>query len=100
MIGAGAMGGLAAAALRRAEIGEVTIANRTRQRGTRLVHNLGEHGIPAHAVGLDDLAGHIAHADLVVSCTGATGVVVPVSAVRPRSTPLASGRFGLRSPSR
>ena len=56
IVGAGSMGGLAAAALRRAGIGEIVIANRTEQTGARLAELQVEQGTPARAVGLADLA--------------------------------------------
>ncbi|MBC6446503.1 glutamyl-tRNA reductase [Actinokineospora xionganensis] len=85
IIGAGSMGGLAAAALRRAAIGEVVVANRTEANGARLAASLAEQGVPARSAGLADLPELIAAADVVVACTGAVGSVVPVSAVAPRS---------------
>ncbi|RZS44566.1 glutamyl-tRNA reductase [Herbihabitans rhizosphaerae] len=97
VVGAGSMGGLAAAALRRAEIGDVVIANRTRERGSRLADSLAENGIPARAVGLDDLGTHLADADVLVSCTGAVGTVVTADAVAARTSgrPLAVCDLGL-----
>jgi glutamyl-tRNA reductase len=85
IIGAGSMGGLAAAALRRAAIGEVVVANRTEANGARLAASLTEQGVPARSAGLAELPELIAAADVVVACTGAVGSVVPVSAVAPRS---------------
>jgi glutamyl-tRNA reductase len=85
IVGAGSMGGLAAAALRRAGIGDVIVANRTKSNGARLAASLTEQGVPAISVGLADLPAHIAAADVVVACTGAVGAVVPVSAVAPRA---------------
>jgi glutamyl-tRNA reductase len=70
VVGAGSMGALAAAALRRAGSGEVVIANRTPVNGAR-----------ARAVGLTGLADRIAEADVLVSCTGATDIVIPTSLV-------------------
>ncbi|MGH3861845.1 glutamyl-tRNA reductase [Actinokineospora sp.] len=85
IIGAGSMGGLAAAALRRAAIGEVVVANRTEANGARLAASLTEQDVPARSAGLADLPELIAAADVVVACTGAVGSVVPVSAVAPRA---------------
>lgn len=76
LVGAGSMGGLAAAQLRRAGIGEVVIANRTASNGQRLAEALHAEGVRAHAQELDDLQQAIAAADLVVTCTGAVGTVV------------------------
>jgi glutamyl-tRNA reductase len=89
IVGAGSMGGLSAAALRRAGIGEIIVANRTEQTGARLAELQNEQGTPARAVGLDDLATHIASADVVISCTGATGTVIDTGMVTaPRQRPL------------
>ncbi len=88
IIGAGSMGGLSAAALRRAEIGEIVVANRTERTGARLAELQVQQGTPARAVGLTDLATHIAAADVVVSCTGATGTVIDAAMVDGRTRPL------------
>ncbi|MCA1189605.1 MULTISPECIES: glutamyl-tRNA reductase [Saccharopolyspora] len=76
LVGAGSMGGLAAAQLRRAGIGSVVIANRTAANGARLAESLRAEGIPADAVELAGLGSAIAAADLVVTCTGAVGAVI------------------------
>ncbi len=88
VVGAGSMGGLAVAALRRAGIGRVVIANRTKANGVRLAESLAEYDIPAEAVGLDDLGARIGAADVVVSCTGAVGAVVRHEHIAARTTPL------------
>jgi glutamyl-tRNA reductase len=95
IVGAGSMGGLTAAALRRAGIGEIVVANRTGATGARLAELQREQGVAATAVGLDDLADRIAAADLVVSCTGASGTVIDGGAVRPRTSPLVLCDLGL-----
>jgi len=95
IVGAGSMGGLAAAALRRAGIGEIVIANRTEQTGARLAELQIEQGTAARAVGLDDLTTHLAAADVVVSCTGATGTVIDASMVRVQDRPLVICDLGL-----
>jgi len=95
IVGAGSMGGLAAAALRRAGIGEIVVANRTTAAGARLAELQREQGVPAVAVGLDDLADRIAAADLVVSCTGASVTVIDRDAVAPRTRPLVICDLGL-----
>ena len=71
IIGAGAVGGLTAATARRAGAVELVVANRTPAHAAAIVEN---HG--ARVVGLPDLAHEIGQADLVVSSTGATGLVV------------------------
>ena len=76
VVGAGSMGALAGATLRRAGAGEVVVANRTAANAERLAATLDGRGI-----GLDGLEQALAEADVVVSSTGATGVVVPLDLV-------------------
>jgi glutamyl-tRNA reductase len=95
VVGAGSMGGLAAAALRRAGIGEIVVANRTEQTGARLAELQREQGVPAIAVGLGELAARIAAADLVVSCTGANGTLIDAAMIAPRTRPLVICDLGL-----
>ncbi len=76
IVGAGSMGALAGATLRRAGVWEVVVANRTAQRAERLATALQGRGI-----GLDELGDALRDADVVVSSTGATGVVVPADVV-------------------
>jgi glutamyl-tRNA reductase len=76
VVGAGAMGALAAAHLRRAGAAEIVVLNRSPERAARLAENTEAQGTPAHAGGLDALAGELATADLLVACTGAVGTVV------------------------
>ncbi len=71
VVGAGSMSSLVSYALARAGVGSLVIANRGNERAVRLAAELG-----ASAVGLDDLTAELARADLVVSCTGATGYVL------------------------
>jgi glutamyl-tRNA reductase len=78
LVGAGSMGGLAAAYLRRASIGRVVIANRTPVNGDRLAASLRADGVPARSVGLDALDAEIATADVLLACTGAMDLVVGV----------------------
>lgn len=76
VIGAGSMSALAGATLRRAGVAAVVVANRTADNAARLATSLDGRGI-----GLDDLETAIAAADVVVSSTGATGVMVPADLV-------------------
>jgi glutamyl-tRNA reductase len=73
IVGAGSMSALAAATLDRAGVGEIVIANRTYSRGAHLAASL---TADARAVHLEDLGQALAAADLIVSCTGATGIVI------------------------
>jgi glutamyl-tRNA reductase len=73
VVGAGSMSALAVATLAREGIGEVVIANRTHERGAHLARSA---EVPARAIELADLRSALAEADIVVSCTGAIGLVI------------------------
>ena len=83
VVGAGAMGGLAAAHLRRAGVAEIVVlepvagAGRAAGRDHRA-----RTARPARAAGLAALAAELATADLVVACTGAVGTVVELGTRR------------------
>jgi glutamyl-tRNA reductase len=81
VIGAGAMGALAAAHLVRAGIGRVHVVNRSLPRAERLVQNLRAQGVDAHAFPFDHLPPVLTDADVVVSCTGAVRPVVSLADV-------------------
>ena len=76
VVGAGSMGSLAGATLVRAGAGQVVVANRSADNARRLATSLEGRGI-----GLDELEQALVDTDVVVSSTGATGVVVPVELV-------------------
>jgi glutamyl-tRNA reductase len=76
VVGAGAMGALASAHLRRAGAAEIVVLNRSPERAARLVENTVAQGTPARSAGLDALADELEAADLMVACTGAVGTVV------------------------
>lgn len=71
VVGAGAMAGLATATVSRFGAGRLTVVNRSADRGERLAEQY-----DAHAVPLDELGAALAHADIVISCTGSAGTVI------------------------
>ncbi|MDQ4085048.1 MAG: glutamyl-tRNA reductase [Actinomycetota bacterium] len=73
VVGAGSMAGLAVATTARRGAAEIVVANRTPERAQRLAATTGGRGVDLGAV-----PGELAAADLVVSCTGATGMVLGV----------------------
>ncbi len=87
VVGAGAMASLAVSTLSRAGLGEIVVLNRTPAKAARLAEQYD--GRPAS---LDALPAELAGTDLVVSCTGAVGVVLTaeeLAAARPDGAPLA-----------
>ncbi|MEU3721639.1 glutamyl-tRNA reductase [Streptomyces sp. NPDC031705] len=78
VIGAGSMSSLAAATLARVGVAEVVVANRTAERAERLAEILvaSGTGVAARAVPMAAVAGELGRVDVVVSCTGATGLVL------------------------
>lgn len=87
VIGAGSMSSLAAATLARAGVAEIVVANRTFDRAERLAALLaeqygqglseaGDTDVLARAVPMESVPVELTRADVAVSCTGATGVVL------------------------
>jgi len=81
LIGAGAMGALSAAHLARDGVGQILVLNRSLPRAQRLARKIRESGVRSEALTLDRLAGALATADVVVSCTGAISPVVSLADV-------------------
>jgi glutamyl-tRNA reductase len=81
VLGAGSMGGLAAAQLRRARVAEIVLANRTQASAQRLAAQCEAEGTPSRAVGLDGVPAVLATADLVICCTGAADAVLSAEQV-------------------
>ncbi|MFD9338550.1 glutamyl-tRNA reductase [Streptomyces sp. NPDC060028] len=84
VIGAGSMSSLAAATLARVGVAEVVVANRTAERAERLAGILvaSGTGVRASAVPMASVADELTRVDVVVSCTGATGLVLTTDDVR------------------
>lgn len=76
LVGAGSMSSLAGNQLRRLGVGRLTIVNRTPERAQRLATTL-----DAEVATTDELVERLAAADLLVSCTGAVGLVVSADTV-------------------
>ncbi|MEU4484243.1 glutamyl-tRNA reductase [Streptomyces purpurascens] len=84
VIGAGSMSSLAAATLARAGVAEVVVANRTLDRAERLAQILMEGDdtdVAARAVPMESVPAELTRADVAVSCTGATGLVLTAEAI-------------------
>ena len=71
VVGAGSMAGLAAATLSRQGVARLTVVNRSADRAERLAT-----AYDARTAVLADLPDVVGDADVVLSCTGATGVLV------------------------
>jgi glutamyl-tRNA reductase len=76
LVGAGSMGALAGATLRRRGVADLVIANRSLERGSRLAATLDATAIP-----LADVPTALPDTDLLVSSTGATGLVIEADMV-------------------
>ena len=76
IVGAGAMASLAVSTLTRMGAADVVVASRTSAHAARLAEQYDGRTVPLDAV---DAA--LADADILVSCTGATGVVLPLATV-------------------
>ncbi|MFC9821167.1 glutamyl-tRNA reductase [Streptomyces erythrochromogenes] len=106
VIGAGSMSSLAAATLVRVGVAEIAVANRTAERAERLAEILvaSGTGVTALAIPMAEVADELTRVDVVVSCTGATGLVLTADDVlaavswgaapdpAPQSPPATAGR--------
>ncbi|WP_370249183.1 glutamyl-tRNA reductase [Nocardioides sp.] len=76
VVGAGAMAGLAVATVSRMGAGEIVIVNRSPERAQRLAAEYGGRVLP-----MTDLEAAIAGADILLTCSGATGALVSADLV-------------------
>jgi glutamyl-tRNA reductase len=80
VIGAGSMGSLAGATLRRRGVTDIVVANRSPERAERLAATLDGRAVPLSA-----LPQEIAGADVLLSVTGSAGAVVDGETIGPRA---------------
>ena len=78
VVGAGAMASLAVSTLSRLDVAEIVVVNRTAVKAARLA----EQYAAARTAPLADLHDEVAHADVVLSCTGSVGLVLGADDVR------------------
>jgi glutamyl-tRNA reductase len=104
VIGAGSMSSLAATTMARSGVSELVIVNRTVERAERLAQSLNDGwgpaaggGLTARAVPINaiSVAAELALADVVVSCTGATGLVLSADAVAKALAGRPAARLGI-----
>jgi glutamyl-tRNA reductase len=76
VVGAGSMSSIAATQLARLGLGAIVIVNRTPEHAERLAQQ-----VSGRAVAMERLEQELHEADVVVSCTGATGFVLAAEAV-------------------
>ena len=77
VLGAGSMASLSVSTLARNGAASIVVANRTPQNAARLADQYG-----ARAIALDAVPSELGSVDVVISCTGATGVVLDVASLR------------------
>jgi glutamyl-tRNA reductase len=83
VVGAGAMGDGIAVALHHAGAGDITVANRTAQRGDALAQR-----VDGRSVGFDRLPEALGTADLVLTCTGSEEPVITAELIGLARQPL------------
>jgi glutamyl-tRNA reductase len=87
VVGAGGMAGLATATVTRLGAADVTVVNRSAANADRLASEY-----DARRASLSDLPQTLTNADLIITCTGANGILVDldmVTSARPDTTPFA-----------
>lgn len=73
IVGAGSIAALAAASVRRARAADIVVTSRTLPKAQRLAAH-----VEGRAVDLADLLTEMAAADVLITCTGASNVVIPM----------------------
>jgi glutamyl-tRNA reductase len=86
VVGAGAMASLAISTVFRLGASDISVVNRSSDNAERLARDYDARSLP-----LVDLSGALTEADVVVSCTGAAGVLITRDALR-------SARAGVETP--
>jgi glutamyl-tRNA reductase len=71
VVGAGSMGGVVVAALRKLGLARIDVANRTPDKAARLAATAGGRGYA-----LESMFDQVAQVDLVITCTSGTGVLI------------------------
>jgi glutamyl-tRNA reductase len=77
VLGAGSMAALSVSTLARAGAASIVVANRTKEKAARLAQQYG-----ARAISLDQATAELGAIDVLISCTGATGVVLDAAGFR------------------
>jgi glutamyl-tRNA reductase len=86
VVGAGAMAGLSTATVARLGATQITVLNRSPERADRLAREYGARPAP-----LSELAVELGSADVILTCTGASGLLITsemVNGARPDDRPL------------
>jgi glutamyl-tRNA reductase len=78
VVGAGEMCEIACKHLRGADIGGITVTNRTFEKAEKLAAEVGGKAVP-----LDQFREELAHADIVLSSTGASGYMIEAADIKP-----------------
>ena len=77
VVGAGAMASLSVSTLSKLGVADIVVVNRTATKAARLARQYSGRTAP-----IDTLGEELAHADLLLSCTGSVGLVVTAEEVR------------------
>jgi glutamyl-tRNA reductase len=87
IVGAGSVAALSATLVRRTSAADIVVSSRTRAHATRLAESVGGTSAPFEA-----LTAELSRADLVISCTGATGPVITEAMLAAATADRAQGK--------